>query len=105
MEQETEITFLPLELGKYTVYSKSNCPNCVKVKELLRTEKIDFANIDCDLYLLDSKKTEFLAFVKQMIGREWTTFPMVFDENGQFIGGFKDTIIHIERLLEFSDDF
>ncbi len=101
---ETEPNFLHPESGKYTVYSKSNCPNCIKVKDLLKTEKMDFINVDCDLYL-ESKKTEFLAFVKQLIGREWTTFPMVFDNHGQFIGGFKDTIIHIERLLEFSDDF
>jgi glutaredoxin len=100
-----ETKFLPLELGKYTVYSKSNCPNCVKVKELLRVETVDFIVVDCDEYLLDYKKTDFLAFIKQLIGREWTTFPMVFDNHGQFIGGFKDTIIHIERLLEFSDDF
>jgi glutaredoxin len=104
METETENNFLPLKPGKYTVYSKSNCPNCVKVKELLKNEKIDFAIIDCDLYL-ESRKEEFLVFVKQLIGREWTTFPMVFDNHGQFIGGFKDTIIHIERILEFSNDF
>jgi len=96
--------FFPLELGKYTVYSKSNCPNCVKVKDLLRSEKVDFIIVDCDLYL-ESKKAQFLSFIKQQVGREWNTFPMVFDNNGQFIGGFKDTIIHIEKLLEFSDDF
>jgi glutaredoxin len=101
---EPQNNFLPLEPGKYTVYSKSNCPNCVKVKELFKREKIDFLNIDCDLYL-ESRKNEFLAFIKQQVGREWSTFPMVFDNHGQFIGGFKDTIIHIERLLEFFDDF
>ena len=101
---EPENNFLPLESGKYTIYSKSNCPNCVKVKDLLKSEKVDFLNIDCDLYI-ESKKSEFLAFIKQQVGREWNTFPMVFDNHGQFIGGFKDTIIHIEKLLEFSDDF
>lgn len=96
--------FLHPESGKYTVYSKSNCPNCIKVKDLLKSEKVDFFNVECDLYL-ESRKGEFLAFIKQQVGREWNTFPMVFDNNGQFIGGFKDTIIHIEKLLEFSDDF
>jgi glutaredoxin len=70
----------------------------------LKSENIDFITVDCDQYLLN-KKAEFLDFIKQIIGREWPTFPMVFDNNGQFIGGFKDTIIHIERLLEFFDDF
>lgn len=102
---ESETNFLHPESGKYTVYSKSNCPNCVKVKDLLKSEKLEFVNIDCDLYLLDYKKAEFLTFVKQLISREWNTFPIVFDNHGQFIGGFKDTIIHIEKLLEFSDDF
>jgi len=101
---ESEPKFLHPESGKYTIYSKSNCPNCVKVKELLMSEKIDFTIINCDPYL-ESRKPEFLTFIKQLIGREWTIFPMVFDNHRQFIGGFKDTIIHIERLLEFSDDF
>lgn len=101
---EPENNFLHPESGKYTVYSKSNCPNCVKVKELLRSEKVDFIIVDCDLYL-ESKKAQFLSFIKQQVGREWATFPMVFDKHCQFIGGFKDTIIHIEKLLEFSDDF
>jgi glutaredoxin len=101
---EHEPNFLPLEPGKYTVYSKSNCPNCVKVKELLKNEKKDLTIVDCDPYL-ESRKPEFLTFIKQLVGREWNIFPMVFDNHGQFIGGFKDTIIHIEKLLEFSDDF
>jgi glutaredoxin len=101
---EPENNFLHPESGKFTVYSKSNCPNCVKVKELLKSEKIDFLNVDCDQYL-ESRKMEFLAFINQQVGRDVTTFPMVFDNHCQFIGGFKDTIIHIERLLEFSDDF
>lgn len=90
--------------GEYTIYSKSGCPNCVKVKEMLTKDKIAFTVIDCDEYILECK-ADLLGFIKKMAQSDWTTFPMVFDKNAKFIGGYKDTIIHLERLLEFSDDF
>lgn len=90
--------------GEYTIYSKSGCPNCVKVKEMLTKEKIAFKVVDCDTYILDCKE-ELLGFIKTKADCDWNTFPMVFDDNCKFIGGYKDTIVHIERLLEFSDDF
>ena len=39
-----------------------------------------------------------------LISMEWKTFPMVFDKT-QFIGGFLDTKIYLEKTLEFTDDF
>ena len=32
----------------YTIYSKSGCPNCKKVKDLLEAKQIQFIVIDCD---------------------------------------------------------
>ena len=49
----------PSEITQYTVYSKSGCPNCNKVKELLKSKNLTFTVIDCDEYLIESKP-EFL---------------------------------------------
>ena len=35
---------------------------------------------------------------------EWKTFPIVFD-NSQFIGGFIDTKLYLEKTFEFTEEF
>lgn len=91
----------------YTIYSKSGCPNCKKVKTLLEENNIKFIIVDCDEYLINYK-TDFLQFIKNLISKEWKTFPIVFD-NTYFIGGFSDTDNYLEKslktLLDFNEDF
>lgn len=87
------------EKGKLTVYSKSGCPNCTKVKQMLKDKNVLFSIIDCDEFILENK-TEFLLFIQQLIGREQKIFPMVFDYN-VFIGGYNETNKYIDKLLEF----
>jgi glutaredoxin len=71
----------------YTIYTKSGCKYCVKAKDLLINEVYEV--IDCDDYLTNDKE-DFLTFMKGIIGREYRTFPMVFDRVGCFIGGFTE---------------
>jgi glutaredoxin len=89
---------------EYTIYSKSGCSNCTKVKELLQSNNIPFIVIDCDEYLIE-RKMEFLLFIEELTSREWKTFPIVFSSDELFIGGFTDTRLYLEQLLEFTDDF
>ena len=90
--------------SEYTIYSKSGCPNCFKVKDLLKSNNIPFTVIDCDEYLIE-RKEEFLLFIQELTSREWKTFPIVFKSDGHFIGGFTDIRIYLEELLEFTDEF
>ena len=83
----------------YTIYSKSGCTFCVKVKKLLLEKKISFDMIDCDEYLLENKE-EFLNYIKEIAGREYKTFPMVF-LRGKFIGGYNET----KQLLDKEEAF
>jgi glutaredoxin len=78
----------PLETG-FTIYSKTGCPNCKNVKDLLITESEVFNIVDCDEYLIEEKDS-FLFFIEKLVGKEYKFFPMVF-HNGNFIGGFSDT--------------
>ncbi len=74
----------------YTIYSKNNCPFCVKVKEFLEREKCKMVIINCDDYLKENRE-EFLSEMKNYTEVEWKTFPFVFLE-GKFIGGYQETI-------------
>jgi len=89
--------------GQFTIYSKSGCSNCSKVKIFLKDNNINFTIINCDEFILENKE-EFLLFIKELIGKEYRTFPMVFD-NSKFIGGFNESIKYITRLQDTLLDF
>lgn len=73
----------------YTIYSKSGCTYCTKVKELLKLLELPYEMVNCDEYLLEDRDG-FLAFIKERAGKEYKTFPMVFAD-GKFLGGFSET--------------
>ena len=91
----------PSQTG-FTIYSKSNCSFCTKVKQLLTDNQIFFLEIQTDDYLLEDKEG-FLSFIKGLIKKEYRTFPMVFN-HGQFIGGFTDTESFVNKQLCFEND-
>ena len=90
----------PLKTG-FTVYSKSGCPNCTKVKKLLAEKKVFFVVIDCDDYIIEDKDN-FLLFIKERVNKEYKTFPMVFND-GNFVGGFTETQDYFNKLLSFDE--
>lgn len=82
----------PISTG-YMIYTKSNCPYCVKVKELLlRNEGQEVTIVNCDKYLVEPEvKEKFLEFIQSINGgNQHRTFPIVFYQ-GKFIGGFTET--------------
>jgi len=83
----------------FTIYSKSGCTFCTKVKKLLLEKNYAFDMIDCDDYLIEDKEG-FLIFIKERAGKEYKTFPMVF-RCGVFLGGFTETnkLLAIEEAL------
>lgn len=88
----------------FTIYSKSGCINCRKLKELLNTKGVEFIIVDCDEYLLENRE-EFLEFIKNKTNMDWKTFPIVF-HNKNFIGGFTQTQDYLNvLLLDFNNDF
>jgi glutaredoxin len=83
----------------YTVYTKSLCIFCDRVKALFEKEQLPFVSVLCDFYL-EHNKEAFLGFIKERTGIEYKTFPMVFYK-GQFIGGFTDTETHFNKQNAF----
>lgn len=92
----------PLE-DEITIYSKSACINCFKIKTFLKDKNIKFTVIDCDEFILEDKPG-FLQFIHLLVGSEYKTFPMVFF-NKTFIGGHKETEEYLTKLRQKELDF
>jgi len=87
---------------KFTLYTKSNCNYCTKVKLLLEDNNIEYDSINCDNYLNVSREA-FLIFIKIIAEKEWKTFPMVFNDKGEFIGGFNETQNYLKKHINFDN--
>jgi glutaredoxin len=79
----------PVSSG-FTIYGKSSCAYCDKVKGLLEEYNEQFIYVNCDEYLLENRSA-FLEFIEKLAGKEYKTFPMVFN-SAQFVGGYTDTM-------------
>jgi glutaredoxin len=83
----------------YTIYTKSGCPYCDRVKYLLKDNIPQPAYIECDPFLTFNRD-KFMNFIKKYTKIEYRTFPMVF-LNGFFIGGYKETKEFYEEALNY----
>ena len=99
------MNFLEPSSFGFTIYSKSGCYNCTKVKELLNKNNYKYLIIDCDDYIIENKE-EFILFLKNKI-KESTEikeikviFPFVFFDK-KFIDGYNE----IQNLLEKNKSF
>ena len=81
----------------FFVLSKSGCPACDKVKDLLsRNVNEDVVVENCDAFLTGEAREPFLARAKEITKLTTVRFPMVF-HNGLFVGGYADTMKYIEN--------
>lgn len=64
----------------FVVYGKPYCPSCDNAKRLLDHRKIDYVYKDVTISESDFQLIKSLGY---------QTFPQVFDENGNNIGGFE----------------
>jgi len=74
----------------FTIYTKTNCGYCDKVKSLLTSSGYPYTAILCDDYLKNDKMA-FLEFIESIANVPYNTFPMVF-HNSNFVGGYTDTM-------------
>jgi len=87
----------------FTIYSKSGCPNCNKVKHLLQDNNLTFNIVDCDEYIIE-ERDNFLHFIKELSQKESKEFPIIFHD-GVFIGGYKNVKEYIPKIfLSFEEN-
>ena len=53
----------------YTIYTKSGCPNCVKIKKYLCECGAEMLVVNCDEYIIENKQV-FLQFIAQCAEKE-----------------------------------
>ena len=88
----------------FTIYSKSGCPNCMKIKALLKEKYLLFNVVDCDEYLIEDK-SNFLSFISKLANKDVTMFPLIFYDN-KFVGNYNETLTFVDKLLlSFDDNF
>ena len=81
-----------------TIYTKSKCNYCTKVKALLPEASVVLS----DKYLEEDRES-FLKYMASISGKTPKTFPMVFWHK-RFIGGYTETKKYIDELNTFSLD-
>ena len=86
-----------------TIYTKSECVYCDRLKEYLQKLYVEYNIVACDDFLVE--REEFLLCMEKKIGKRYDMFPMVFYHK-QFIGGYTDTVTHMDQLFfRFNDSF
>jgi glutaredoxin len=93
--------FIEPRQNEFTIYSKSGCPNCIKVKNHLANIQLNFSVVSCDDYILEDKAA-FLYFIKELSGVDCKVFPMVFS-GSKFIGGYKETVDYLDKIFDFEN--
>lgn len=89
-----EIT--PPQTFGVTIYTKSKCNYCKRVKLLVPQAVI----VSADAYL-EQNREGFLTFMDELTGKTHRTFPMVF-WNNRFIGGYDETKQYLKDMEEFT---
>jgi glutaredoxin len=79
---------IPTTRSLYTVYTKSNCSYCDKIKVLMDEYNENVNYISCDEWLV-SKRILFLNIMRAKTLKDEITFPIIFFE-GKYIGGFNE---------------
>lgn len=87
----------------FTVYSKSGCKNCIKVKQFLSSQQISFKTIECDDYIIENKDN-FIFFMNVITNNKYKQFPVVFN-NGNFIGEYSETVDYCNKIIDFNENF
>jgi glutaredoxin 3 len=72
--------------SKWVIYTKNGCPFCSKAKDLLKSNKILFKNIQ----ITDSNRNEIFKKLDPMTGN-YRYFPLIFNKNN-FVGGYSELV-------------
>jgi glutaredoxin len=88
--------------NNFTIYSKSGCILCDKVKNLLTKNNLEYKVIDCDEYLIEDRQG-FLLFINSCAKKDTGGFPKVF-RDGVFVGSYKETKDLVDKILDFEEN-
>ena len=78
-----------IESKKFIVIGKKNCPNCIKLKNLLDEKKLNYEYILIEEYMSIYDDDDFIYDDIDFLKKKWniTSYPMTFIDN-EFIGSY-----------------
>lgn len=94
IDTEAEVLNALREEAKVTIYSKDNCPFCVRAKMLLEKKGFEYEEIDV---LIGDNRQQLIERVKSITGFEPKTVPQIFFGH-DLIGGFDDLDAHFKKI-------
>ena len=90
----------------YIIYTKSNCPSCIKAKNLLKKEPCETIYICCD-ELLETNRQGFIAEMRKKTGiaePKLLMFPMIFVDN-IYLGNVEELVEHLIFEIDAKNDY
>jgi len=73
----------------YKIYSKPNCPYCIKAKQFLFAKKLPYEEFVLDVGQIKEAATNYYTVPQlQALIAGVRTVPQIFDIDGTLIGGF-----------------
>jgi glutaredoxin 3 len=76
------------------IYTKSNCPNCVSAKQLLKSKGLEYEEID-----VEADEEALMTLLVHGAARQ---MPQIFID-GQRIGGIDALRVYMPRILAMKD--
>ena len=95
----------PLKTKQLTVYGKSTCPYCQKMREIVEkirhVDKEDAIYYDIDSIINKGNATNYPDFREKMkiFIKDYPFVPLVFVW-GEFIGGYDDYVTLVKKILK-----
>jgi glutaredoxin len=90
----------------YIIYTKSDCPSCIKAKQLLKREASQTIYINCD-DLLENDRQAFIAEMRKKTNtkdNELLFFPMIFIDD-TYIGNVEELVEHLIFEVDATDGY
>jgi len=75
------------------MYSKGNCPFCVKAKSILEENGVTVSEIKVNK---DISKIDFQSYFSRQYGKSVNTVPQIILDD-EYIGGHDDLVLHYDK--------
>jgi len=87
----------PVITDKILVYSKSNCPQCDYIKNIMKQRNIEYSEIILDR---QSDRNSLYMKIDEEEGQLVNIMPQIY-VNGKYLGGFLDLYNHIKPVFNY----
>lgn len=88
------------DVGKMTIVGRDDCSYCVKIKKYLNFNDISYQYVVMNN--VEDRKNLYRK-VYETTGKEWSTVPVIYDGDGEFVGGYSDLMKKVKPYFDYDD--